>query len=295
MNLPRWSFFVTFAAMNENEYVDFYCQNLLWQVQLGDGTGYYDNDLRTLNYEAVLHNAKEFKITKDSFISAIKYDASKSKRSINLDALWKLSILIWHWKALHLIYTPKIRDVDQYIKLYLLLKNGLDVESITITGKMPDSNKNTNIVLSSDDVLNDIINSLLDDSFANKIIDDNNIKNYTLGKRRFAQDILDRRTIAYQIARELTDFFCAYNEKSKVDTATKKLIMSILANFSLVTKASNNVDYNKLFSDAKNGRLPICDHCYQPTIIKDVGILDFTIIKTENYVKSDIVRESAKK
>ena len=295
MNLFRWSFLFTFAAMNENEYMDFYCKNLLLQVQLGDGTAYYDNDLSTLNYDAVLHNAKEFNITKDSFISAVKYDASKCRKSINLDALWKLSILIWHWKALHFIYTPEIRDVDQYIKLYLLLKNGLDVESITITGKMPNSNKKTNIVLSSDDVLYNILNSLLDDSFANKITDDNNLKNYTLGKMRFAQDVLDKRTIAYQIARELTEFFCEYNGKKKLDTATKNLIMSILANFSLVTKASNNTDYNKLFSDAKNRRLPICDHCYQPTIIKDVGILDYTIIKTVNFNKSDIVQESAKK
>lgn len=270
--------------MNENEYMDFYCKNLLLQVQLGDGIAYYDNDLSTLNYDAVLHNAKEFDITKGSFISAVKYDASKSKKSINLDALWKLSILIWHWKALHFIYTPEIRDVDQYIKLYLLLKNGLDVESITITGKMPNSNKKTNIVLSSDDVLYNILNSLLDDSFANKITDNNNIKNYTLGKRQFALDILDKRTIAYQIARELTDFFCAYNGKNKVDTATKNLIMSILANFSLVTKASNNTDYNKLFSDAQHGRLPICDHCYQPTIIKGFGILDFTIVKEQNQI-----------
>ena len=151
------------------------------------------------------------------------------------------------------------------------------------------------IVLSSDDVLYNILNSLLDDSFANIITDDNNLKNYTLGKMRFAQDVLDKRTIAYQIARELTEFFCEYNGKKKLDTATKNLIMSILANFSLVTKASNNTDYNKLFSDAKNRRLPICDHCYQPTIIKDVGILDYTIIKTVNFNKSDIAQESAKK
>jgi hypothetical protein len=56
--------------------------------------------------------------------------------------------------------------------------------------------------------------------------------------------------------------------------------MSILAVFSLVPSGSNNTDYNKLFSDAKKKRLPICDNCYQPTIIKGVGVLDYTIVKS---------------
>ena len=56
--------------MNENEYMDFYCQHLLLQVQLDEKTAYYDNDISTLNYDAVIHNAHEFGITKDSFLSA---------------------------------------------------------------------------------------------------------------------------------------------------------------------------------------------------------------------------------
>lgn len=268
--------------MNENEYMDFYCQNLLWQVQLDENTAYYDNDISTLNYDAVMHNAGEFGITKDSFMSAVKFYADKNK--VNIDALWKLSILIWHWKALHLIAMPEIRDVDQYVKFASLLKAGLDVESITITGKLPNKTKRTKITLSSNEVISYFLNSMFSDSFSNNMIADDNRKRYTLGKMMFTINVLDKRTIAYQVARELTDFFCEFNGVEKIDESTKNLIMSILYVFSLVREKPNNTDYNKLFSDAKKGRLPICDHYYQPTIIKGFGILDYTIIKSPDSI-----------
>ena len=115
-------FFDYFWGMNENEYMDYYCQNLLWQVQLDDNKTYYDNDISTLNYDAVLHNAEEFGITKELFLSAVKFYADKCKQHINIDALWKLSALIWHWKALHIVAIPEIRDVDLYVKLASLLQ-----------------------------------------------------------------------------------------------------------------------------------------------------------------------------
>ena len=280
LNLVRWSLFFTFAHMNENEYMDFYCQHLLWQVQLDEKTAYYDNDISTLNYDAVIHNDEEFGITKDSFLLAIKFYANKCKMPINLDALWKLSILIWHWKALHLIAMPEIRDVDQYIKFASFLKAGLAIENITITGKLPNKSRKTKITLSSNEVINCFKDAMFNEAFSGKLLADDNRKNYTLGSMEFALDVLDKRTIAYQVARELAEFFQKYNRKKKIDGSTKNMIMSILQNFSLVREKPNNTDYNKLFSDAKTGRLPICDHCYQPTIIKGFGIFDYTIIKS---------------
>ncbi len=270
--------------MNENEYIDYYCQHLLWQVKLNDGTAFYDNDIRTLDYEAVLHNAKEYGITKDSFFSSVKFYAGKCKNSINLDALWKLSVLIWQWKALHSIFVTETRDIDLYIKLASLLNNGLDVESITITGKLPDKRKRTKIVFSSDEVLTTILNTLLNKSFANTIMADDNRKHHTLGTMQIALEVLGKRTIAYQIARELTAFFAHFNGESMVDEKTKGLIISILDSFSLVPPNSNNTDYNKLFSDAKNGRVPICDNYYHPTIISNIGVLDFTIVKSHGAI-----------
>lgn len=266
--------------MNENEYMDFYCQHLLWQVQIDEKTAYYDNDISTLNYEAVLQNAAQFNISKESFLYAVKFDAEKCKKPINIDALWKLSILIWHWKALHLIAMPEIRDVDQYVRFAKLLQAGMVVENITITGKLPNKSKRTKITLSSSEVISNFYDAMFSDSFYSKMMADDNKKRYTLGKIRFALDVLDKRTISFQIARELAEFFYQFNDKKKIDEPTKSLIMSILANFSLVPIGSNNTDYNKLFSDAKKGRLPICDHCYQPTIIKGFGIFDYTIIKS---------------
>ena len=270
--------------MDENEYVDYYCQNLLWQVHLDDKIAYYDNDISTLNYDAVMHNAGKFNITKKSFLTAVQYDADKCKEPINLDALWKLSILIWHWKALHVISLTEIRDVDQYVKLTSLLNNGLDIESITITGKLPNKTKRTKIVLSSNEVLSNFLNSLFSETFSREITSDNKTKRFTVGRMQFALDVLDKRTIAYQIARELTEFFLHFKSKKKIDIATKNLIMSILDNFSLVSNGSNSTVYNKLFSDAKNGRLPVCDHYYQPTIIQGKGILDYTIVKSPNSI-----------
>ena len=269
--MVRWSFLITFAAMDENEYMDFYCKNLLWKVQLDEKTAYYDNDISTLNYDAVIHNAEEFGITKASFLLAIKFYANKCKMPINLDALWKLSILIWHWKALHLIAMPEIRDVDQYIKFASFLKAGLAIESITIMGKLPNKSKRTKITLSSNEVINYFKDAMFNDAFSGKMLADDNRKSYTLGSMKFALDVLDKRTIAYQVARELTEFFQNYNRKKKIDESTKNMIMSILQIFSLVREKPNNTDYNKLFSDAKTGRLPICDHCYQPTIINGIG------------------------
>ena len=155
--------------MNENEYIDYYCQHLLVRVQLDDKTAYYDNDIHTLNYDAVLHNAEEFNITKKTFFSAVKFEVDASKKPINLDALWKLSISIWHWKALHLVFVPEIRDVDNYVKLASLLKGGLDVESITITGKLPNKSKRTKITLSSDDVLSTFLEAMFNKSFFNTV------------------------------------------------------------------------------------------------------------------------------
>ena len=275
-------FFSYLCCMNENEYMDFYCQHLLWQVPLDDKTAYFDNDISSLNYDAVLHNAGEFGITKDSFLSAVKSYADKC--NVNIDALWKLSILIWHWKALHLIAMPEIRDVDQYMKLASLLDKGLDVESITIMGKLPNKSKRTKITLSSDEVIACFFDAMFCEAFSQKIIADENRKRYTLGKMKFALDVLDKRTIAYQVARELTEFFLKYNGGDKIDESVKNMIMSILWNFTLVREKPNNTDYNKLISDAKTGRLPVCDHCYQPTIIKGIGILDYTIIKSPDSI-----------
>ena len=264
--------------------MDYYCQNLLWQVQLDDNKTYYDNDISTLNYDAVLHNAEEFGITKELFLSAVKFYADKCKQHINIDALWKLSALIWHWKALHIVAIPEIRDVDLYVKLASLLQAGLDVESITITGKMPNKTKRTKITLSSNEVISIFFDSMFCNSFSKKMIADDKMKHYTIGRLRFTIEVLDKRTIAYQVARELTDFFCKFNGVKKIDGATKDLIMSILYIFSLVSEEKNNTDYNKLFSDAKKGRLPICDNYYQPTIIKGFGILDYTIIKSPDSI-----------
>lgn len=287
--------------MNENEYIDYYCQHLLVKVILEDKTGYYDNDISTINYNEVLQNAKEWGISKDSFISNVKYYAKQCKRQINFEALWKLSIVIWSWKMFHPIFMNEPRDVDKLIKLNLLRNLDMKVENITIIGKRPDKKKRDKIVLSSDEVITNILHSLFNDDFLRLLLSDKIWKHYPIDKPRSAYEILENRTIAFQIARELTGFFCHFFGMKKVDSATKNLIMEILFHFSLLgldnpqnkpqNKHLDNTDYNKLFSDAKTGRLPICDHCYKPTIINNT-ICDFTILKSPNSVWNTL--ESAK-
>ena len=117
------------------------------------------------------------------------------------------------------------------------------------------------------------------------VLTEENLKSYPRTHCYLAMDILPKRTLAFQIARELTHLFEHLFQIESLDDSVKDIIMAALSNLNLAAKAVNNTDYNKLFSDAKTGRLPICDNYYHTSFLQGVGVLPFSVIKNPDSVK----------
>ena len=285
MNFVRWSFFVTFAHMNEDEYIDYYCEHLLVFVYIDEKKGYYDNNIKTENYEHALHNAEQCGINKETFVNSLKYRVKNCKRPINIDALWKFCITIWMWKLFSPVVMPEMGAVDQYLKLINKINQGLDVKEIVFTGREPNKTKDINITLSEDILIRKFFEFLYSEELIKNILTEENLRSYPKTHYYFAKDLLPKRTLAFQIARELTHLFEHLFQIESLDDSLKDIIMAALSNLNLAAKAVNNTDYNKLFSDAKTGRLPICDNYYHTSFLQGVGVLPFSVIKNPDSVK----------
>lgn len=285
MNFVRWSFLFIFAAMNENEYIDYYCEHLLVFVHIDKKTGYYDNNIKTENYEHALHNAKLCEINKEAFVNSLKRRVKNCKRPINIDALWKFSITIWMWKSFSRIVMPEMGAVDQYFKLINRLNEGLDVKEIVFTGREPQKTKDIKITLSEDILIEEFFKFLYSEELIKNVLTEENLKSYPKTHCYLAMDILPKRTLAFQIARELTNLFKDIFQIESLDESLKDIIMATLSNLNLAAKAANNTDYNKLFSDAKTERLPICDNYYHTSYLQEVGVLPFSVVKNPDSIK----------
>jgi len=285
LNFVRWSFLFIFAAMNENEYIDYYCEHLLVFVHIDEKTGYYDNNIKTENYEHALHNAKLCGINKEAFVNSLKRRVKNCKRPINIDALWKFSITIWMWKSFSRIVMPEMGAVDQYFKLINRLNEGLDVKEIVFTGREPQKTKDINITLSEDILIKKFFKFLYSEELIKYVLTEENLKSYPKTHCYFAMELLPKRTLAFQIARELTNLFKDIFQIESLDESLKDIIMATLSNLNLAAKAANNTDYNKLFSDAKTERLPICDNYYHTSYLQEVGVLPFSVVKNPDSIK----------
>jgi hypothetical protein len=271
--------------MNENEYIDYYCEHLLVFVYIDEKRGYYDNDIKTENYEHALHNAEQCGINKETFVNSLKFHVKNSKRPINIDALWKFSIIIWMWKLFSRVVMPEMGAVDQYLKLINNINQGLDVKEIVFIGRQPNKTKDINITLSEDMLIGKFFEFLYSEELFKYVLTEENISNYPKTHCYLAMDLLPKRTLAFQIARELTQLFEHLFQIESLDESLKGIVMATLANLNLAAKAANNTDYNKLFSDAKTGRLPICDNYYHTSFLQEVGVLPYSIIKNPDSVK----------
>jgi hypothetical protein len=271
--------------MNENEYIDYYCEHLLVFVYIDEKKGYYDNNIKTENYEHALHNAEQCGINKETFVNSLKYRVKNCKRPINIDALWKYCITIWMWKLFSPVVMPEMGAVDQYLKLINKINQGLDVKEIVFTGREPNKTKDINITLSEDILIGKFFEFLYSEELIKNILTQENLRSYPKTHYYFAKDLLPKRTLAFQIARELTHLFEHLFQIESLDDSLKDIIMAALSNLNLAAKAVNNTDYNKLFSDAKTGRLPICDNYYHTSFLQGVGVLPFSVIKNPDSVK----------
>lgn len=271
--------------MNEDEYIDYYCEHLLVFVYIDEKKGYYDNNIKTENYEHALHNAEQCGINKETFVNSLKYRVKNCKRPINIDALWKYCITIWMWKLFSPVVMPEMGAVDQYLKLINKINQGLDVKEIVFTGREPNKTKDINITLSEDLLIRKFFEFLYSEELMKNILTEENLRSYPKTHYYFAKDLLPKRTLAFQIARELTHLFEHLFQIESLDDSLKDIIMAALSNLNLAAKAVNNTDYNKLFSDAKTGRLPICDNYYHTSFLQGVGVLPFSVIKNPDSVK----------
>lgn len=271
--------------MNEDEYIDYYCEHLLVFVYIDEKKGYYDNNIKTENYEHALHNAEQCGINKETFVNSLKYRVKNCKRPINIDALWKYCITIWMWKLFSPVVMPEMGAVDQYLKLINKINQGLDVKKIVFTGREPNKTKDINITLSEDILIRKFFEFLYSEELIKNILTEENLRSYPKTHYYFAKDLLPKRTLEFQIARELTHLFEHLFQIESLDDSLKDIIMAALSNLNLAAKAVNNTDYNKLFSDAKTGRLPICDNYYHTSFLQGVGVLPFSVIKNPDSVK----------
>ena len=293
--MVRWSFFITFATMNENEYIDYYCEHLLVFVYLDEKRGYYDNNIKTENYEYALHNAELCGINKDKFVYSLNFYVKNCKRPINIDALWKFSITVWMWKLFSRVIMPEMGAVDQYLKLINNINQGLDVSKIVFTGRQPNKTKDINITISEDILIDKFFEFLYSEELIEYVLTEENLRSYPKTHCYLAMDLLPKRTLAFQIARELTLLFEHLFQIESLDESLKTIIMATLSNLNLAAKAANNDDYNKLFSDVKKGRLPICDNYYRTSVLQGVGVLPYSFIKNPDSVKErKLFFESAK-
>lgn len=281
----RWSFFVTFAAMDENEYIDYYCKHLLVTKMINEKMGFYDNDISTINFDQALSNASVCGIDKVKFVKSLKYVLAKQKRTINIEALWKFSLAIWMWKRFSLVIMPNMGAVDQYVKLINNLNQGLGLKEIVFTGRLPEKTKDINISLTDNILIEKFSDFLYSEELAKHVLTEKNINSYTQTNYYFVGDLIPKRTLAYQIARELTLLFENFFHIEALDESLKDITMKILSIFGLGLNTANNTDYNKLFSDAKNKRIPICDYYYDVGYLQGVGVLPFSIIKNPDSVK----------
>ena len=281
----RWSFFVTFAAMDENEYIDYYCKHLLVTKMINEKMGFYDNDISTTNFDQALFNANKCGIDKTNFSKSLKYVLTKHKRNINIDALWKFSLAVWMWKRFSLVVMPEMGAVDQYLRLINNINQGLDLKEIVFIGRLPNKTKDINISLTDNILIGKFFDFLYSQELAKHVLTEQNINSYPQTNYHFVGDLIPKRTLAYQIARELTLLFEHYYHTETLDESLKDIIMRVLSFFNLAAKTANNTDYNKLFSDAKTGRLQIFDFYYDVGYLNGLGVLPFSIIKNPDSVK----------
>ena len=189
------------------------------------------------------------------------------------------------WKRFSLVIMPNMGAVDQYLKLINIINQGLDLKEIVFTGRLPDKTKDINISLTDNLLIGKFFDFLISEELAKNVLTEQNINSYPQTNYHFVGDLIPKRALAYQIARELTLLFEHYFQIEALDESLKDIIMTVLSFFNLTTNAANNTDYNKLFSDAKTGRIPICDYYYDVGYLQGVGVLPFSLIKNPDSVK----------
>ena len=265
--------------MNEMEYVAYYCEHLL-ETEVIDGEEYVFNDISRVDDEIVEDNAKKLGIKKDVFVSEVSKRYKSYTKPLNYDALWKLSLYLYHYIYLFPVTYTVYGMVDEYMELFTLIaKKG--IKKIQF---YPSCNNDKGTVTIKNEKLVDMIATYIINEH-NKLLTEDSLKNFDfdISKIRASKDVDNTTTLKYVFIQELTNFFT--KKFGLLTTSMKVVIMAIVMVFNKESfikkergKKNNEIDrdsddtldmkYNRLMSDAKKGRL------IKTLYSHEVGLLD---------------------
>lgn len=264
-----------------NKYIDFYTKNLLI-VAKANGVIPQDlilNDISLFREEDILNNLEVFGVSETVF-----YDRVHTK-DFDRAALWKLSAYLFNYVMCFPVCIAQIRAVDEYLDLVTSQLKGMDIEKITFTIKEKDASKARHIIFDKAGLIDIICKHLFAKSTFDSIVTNDAKKEYQFGKVDIAGHVLSKRNLNWLFAQELTNFILTYKKLKTMGDKEKQLVMDILHAFNRYKQPQLSVDYNKLMSDAKKGRLETLFYNIDSIYCIENKILPVALIKCPETVR----------
>ena len=247
--------------MNEMEYVEYYCENLL-EKEIIDGEEYAFNDISRIDDDVVEKNAEILGIKKDVFVDEVSKRYNSYTKPLNIDALWKLSLYLYQYIYLIPVTYTEYGMVDEYMELFTLIeKNGLN----KIQFYSSKNGKNKTVTIKSERLVEMIKTYIISEH--DGIITEDSLNNFDfdISKIKASKDVDNIATLKYAFIQELTNFFLINFGLKELTTSLKEVIMAIVIVFnkeSFIRKErTKEVDrisddtldmkYNRIMFDAK--------------------------------------------
>lgn len=276
--------------MEEMEYVKYYCDHLLEKAII-DKEEYVFNDISLIDDWMAESNAEKLGIKKDVFKDEVSKRYNSYTKPLNYDALWKLSLYLYHYIYLFPVTYTVYGMVDEYMELFTFIaKNGLNKVQFYASN----NGKNKSVTINNEKLVDMIATYIINEH--NKLLTEDSLKNFDfdISKIRASKDVDNTTTLKYVFIQELTNFFT--KKFGLLTTPMKVVIMAIVMVFNKESfkkkergkeNDKNKIDrdsddtldmkYNRLMSDAKKGRL------IKTLYSHEVGLLDkepmpFTIL-----------------
>lgn len=280
--------------MNEMEYVAYYCEHLL-ETAIIDGEEYVFNDLSLIDDRMAEGNAEKLGIIKDVFKDEVSKRYKSYTKPLNYDALWKLSLYLYHYIYLFPVTYTEYGMVDEYMELFTFIaKNGLNKVQFYASN----NGKNKTITIKNEKLVDMIATYIINEH--NKLLTEDSLKNFDfdISKIRASKDVDNTTTLKYAFIQELTSFFLKWFDIDKLTTPMKVVIMSIIMIFNKesfnrkerskeVNRDSDDtldMKYNRLMSDAKKERLIKIMHSHEIGLL-DKDSMPFTIMMNPKTIK----------
>ncbi len=280
--------------MNEMDYVKYYCEHLLDKAII-DKEEYVFNDISLIDDWMAESNAERLGIKKDVFVYEVSQRYNSYTKPLNYDALWKLSLYLYHYIYLFPVTYTEYGMVAEYMELFTFIaKNGLNKVQLYASN----NGKNKTITIKNEKLVDMIATYIINEH--NNLLTEDSLNNFDfdISKIRASKDVDNTTTLKYAFIQELTSFFLKWFDIDKLTTPMKVVIMSIIMIFNKesfnrkerskeVNRDSGDtldMKYNRLMSDAKKERLIKIMHSHE------IGLLDkdpmpFTIMMNPKTIK----------